>query len=175
MPSATASEYAARSCPSSRCRPTSGPSCPSPRQSASSDGRAPGRRAPAPPSLSGRAEGRLPPRPRRGRDDTSGSPMSTSAGRGGLLEAGRHVHRVPRDQPLARGDVPGDHLSGVHAGSVRQPHALAHARAPRSTAPGHPASRVAAVTARSASSSWSFGSPKTAITASPMNFSTAPP
>jgi len=34
---------------------------------------------------------------------------------------------------------------------------------------------AAARTARSASSSWTVGTPKTAITASPMNFSTVPP
>jgi hypothetical protein len=33
----------------------------------------------------------------------------------------------------------------------------------------------AAFTARNASSSWMVGTPKTAITASPMNFSTVPP
>ncbi len=34
---------------------------------------------------------------------------------------------------------------------------------------------AAARTARKASSSWTTGTPKTAITASPMNFSTVPP
>ena len=34
---------------------------------------------------------------------------------------------------------------------------------------------IAARTARSASSSWAVGAPQTAITASPMNFSTVPP
>ena len=36
-------------------------------------------------------------------------------------------------------------------------------------------SSSAARTARSASSSWAIGAPQTAITASPMNFSTVPP
>ena len=36
-------------------------------------------------------------------------------------------------------------------------------------------SSSAARTARSASSSWAMGAPQTAITASPMNFSTVPP
>ena len=36
-------------------------------------------------------------------------------------------------------------------------------------------SSSAARTARSASSSWAVGAPHTAITASPMNFSTVPP
>ncbi len=35
--------------------------------------------------------------------------------------------------------------------------------------------RSPARTARSASSSWATGAPKTAMTASPMNFSTVPP
>ena len=42
--------------------------------------------------------------------------------------------------------------------------------------PGTPATRsIAARTARSASSSCATGAPHTAITASPMNFSTVPP
>ncbi len=47
---------------------------------------------------------------------------------------------------------------------------------PWSASPGN-ASRISTAdrTARSASSSWSIGTPKTAITASPMNFSTLPP
>ncbi len=45
----------------------------------------------------------------------------------------------------------------------------------RSRAPTSSRISTAARTARSASSSWALGIPKTAITASPMNFSTVPP
>ena len=47
----------------------------------------------------------------------------------------------------------------------------------RSGASSPSASRIAIAvrTARSASSSWAIGAPNTAITASPMNFSTVPP
>ena len=46
---------------------------------------------------------------------------------------------------------------------------------PGPSAPTASTSSSAARTARSASSSWAVGVPHTAITASPMNFSTTPP
>jgi hypothetical protein len=47
------------------------------------------------------------------------------ARRGRLLEAGRDVDRVPGDEALAGGHVPGDDLTGVDAGPVREPHSPA--------------------------------------------------
>ena len=45
------------------------------------------------------------------------------ARRGRLLQAGRHVDRVARDERLARGRVPGDHLAAVDARADRDLHA----------------------------------------------------
>ena len=78
----------------------------------------------------------------------------------GLLEPRGDVDGVAGDQPLAGGRVAGDHLAGVHAGPVRQPHAPARARARRSAARARRCISAAARTARSASSSWSVGQPE---------------
>ena len=40
----------------------------------------------------------------------------------GLFEASGRVDRVAGDQVLSLADVPGDHLTGVHSGSVLQAH-----------------------------------------------------
>ena len=86
------------------------------------------------------------------------------AGRRRLLETRRDVDRVARHEPLLRA---GDDLAGVDA-DPQQPSesrpALAAARAQR--AARAPQARRPRATA---------GMPKTAITASPMNFSTVPP
>jgi hypothetical protein len=93
---------------------------------------------------------------------------------GGLLEAGGDVDGVACDEPLAGRGVAGDDLARVDAGAVRELHAVdaLQVAVERLECGLHPA---AARTARSASSSCSRGSPKTAITASPMNFSITPP
>ena len=96
------------------------------------------------------------------------------AGAARLLEPRGRVHGVAgRDRLLAR--VAGDDLAGVHADPARDRHAVValellveRRRAPR-------ASRRPRATARSASSSCTAGMPNTAMTASPMNFSTVPP
>ena len=92
------------------------------------------------------------------------------AGRRHRLEPGRGVHHVAGDHPLAdRADRDGG-LAGEDAGP--QLERLVARLAPRwRTA----STRSRAVrTARSASSSCATGVPQTAITASPMNFSTVP-
>ena len=93
------------------------------------------------------------------------------AGRGDGLDARRGVHRVAGDHPLVRRpDRHGD-LAGHDAG----PRPRDRRRRLRHRAGGRPrrGSRPAR-TARSASSSVATGVPHTAITASPMNFSTTP-
>ena len=94
---------------------------------------------------------------------------------GGLLEPRGDVDRVAGHEALARRRVAGDDLAGVHAGAVREPDAPARARARRSARSSACCIPAAARTARRASSSCSRGRPKTAMTASPMNFSTMPP
>ena len=89
-----------------------------------------------------------------------------------LLEPLRRVHRVARDE--RRRLVAGDDLAGVDPDPDAQ---RGPPRAASSSFSASSAARIssAARTARSASSSWTCGTPKTAITASPMNFSTLPP
>ena len=78
-----------------------------------------------------------------------------------LLEPGRDVDRVAGDEPLAGA---GDDLAGVHA----DPPSIAELgqRVAHLDRRAHRAQRVVLV---------HCGTPKTAITASPMNFSTVPP
>jgi hypothetical protein len=83
------------------------------------------------------------------------------ARRGSLLEPCRHVHRVPGDERLA---LLGDDLARVDADSQVDPER-------RDLAPQ--LERGAGT--RRASSSCTAGTPNTAITASPMNFSTVAP
>ena len=83
------------------------------------------------------------------------------AGLGGLLEPGRHVDGVARDERVARA---GDDLACVDSD-------------PGPEAEG--GDRIAQLDGRAggaqASSSWICGIPNTAMTASPMNFSTVAP
>ena len=87
--------------------------------------------------------------------------------RGGL-DAGGGVDEVAGDHPLAVGPERDRGLAGEHAGAGR-------VEAPASSVGTAATSSSAARTARSASSSFATGAPQTAITASPMNFSTVPP
>ena len=87
-------------------------------------------------------------------------------GRRDGLQAGGRVDQVAGDHPLADGaDV-------TAASPVRTPARASIPAASRWTAS---TSSRPARTARSASSSWATGAPQTAMTASPMNFSTVPP
>ena len=120
-----------------------------------------------------------PPPARRGssRDGVADEPLrrladQNLAGRGRLLQPLRGVDRVAGGE--RRRASPVDHLAGVDRRSGSASRAPARARARRSAAP-RPRISSAARTARSASSSCARGRPKTAITASPMNFSTVPP
>ena len=86
---------------------------------------------------------------------------------GRRLDARRRVDEVARDHALALGAERDRGLAREDAGARPQ-------RSGR--APGTAATRSSAArTARSASSSCATGVPHTAITASPMNFSTVPP
>ena len=101
-------------------------------------------------------------------------PEQDLAGAGRLLEAGRDVDGVARREPLARARSPA--ITSPVLTPVRT--AIFTPRsATRSTLRRASASRIstAARTARSASSSCTTGMPKTAMTASPTNFSTVPP
>ena len=87
------------------------------------------------------------------------------------LEAGREIDRVAGDHALAvRADRHG-HFAARHPGAARE--------ARRTLGSRKVGDRVHQVEggarARSASSSFEVGAPHTAITASPMNFSTVPP
>ena len=89
------------------------------------------------------------------------------------LDAGRRVDAVAGQEPLAnaRPDVqPHERLASVDADpeAERRP---AQGRRSRASS----VIRRAARTARSGSSPWATGTPKTPTTASPMNFSTTPP
>ncbi len=93
---------------------------------------------------------------------------------GRLLEPGGDVDGVARCEPLAGRGLAGDDLTGVHP----DPHLEANAELLlelRVRASSRSLISRAARSARRASSSWSRGIPKTAMTASPMNFSTVPP
>ena len=99
------------------------------------------------------------------------SPSSTSPGVRRLLQPRGDVDRVAGREPLLGA---GHDLAGVHADAQLEPRAV---RALELVVqPARPSrSSSAARTARSASSSCTVGTPKTAMTASPMNFSTVPP
>ena len=93
-------------------------------------------------------------------------------GRDGLDPRGG-VDRVAGEHPLSRaGHDPktDERLAGVDADAERQ-----RRSADASSSAASSAIRSAARTARSGSSSWAAGTPKTPTTASPMNFSTTPP
>ena len=91
-----------------------------------------------------------------------------------LLQPGGHVHRISGDQALPGHRVAGHHLAGVHADPRGQaltmlPFEIDVQRGERLThldRGANGADRVVLVQS---------GIPKTAITASPMNFSTVPP
>ena len=87
------------------------------------------------------------------------------------LHPRRGVHRIPGHHPLAGGPQGDRHLTGHHPGPRRQ----ARHPALRTQLTHAATSSSAARTARSASPSAATGVPHTAITASPMNFSTTPP
>ena len=97
------------------------------------------------------------------------------ARRRGLFQPRRGVDRVAGHEPLSTGRIAGDDLARIHACAVRQTDAerplelTVESRQLPAASPRPPA------TARSASSSWTVGSPKTAMIASPMYFSTVPP
>ena len=91
------------------------------------------------------------------------APMNDLARRRGLLEPRGDVDRVAGDERLALSAD--DDLAGVDADPCLEPVLRDRARA----------SPTRARTARSASSSCETGMPKTAMTASPTNFSTVPP
>ena len=94
------------------------------------------------------------------------SPTSTVPGGATRLEPRRGVDEVAGDHALVRGADRHRRLAGQHAGSRLDARAKARTASTSSSA---------ARTARSASSSCAIGAPQTAITASPMNFSTVPP
>ena len=100
------------------------------------------------------------------------SPTRTVPGSATPWSRDARVDEVAGDQPLtlsARGSPP-----PRRSGRRRE----RPGRRSRSRSPGRPTASTrssAARTARSASSSWAVGAPQTAMTASPMNFSTVPP
>ena len=87
-----------------------------------------------------------------------------------LLEPGRDVDRIAGDQEVVAVAAPGgDDFAGIDAQPDRQPIAKARVGA-------HAVAQLQrGRRARAASSPWAGGSPNTAMTASPMNFSTVPP
>ena len=94
------------------------------------------------------------------------------AGRGDRLQPAGGVDGVAQDHALALGPELDRGRSGQHARAQAQ---LGYARPPRRARVTAWVSESAARTARSASSSRATGVPQTAMTASPMNFSTVPP
>lgn len=93
---------------------------------------------------------------------------------GGLLKPRGDIHGVPRGEGLPLSGVAGHDVAGVDA--VRRAITTPSSRSSASlSAAIRSCSSLAARTALRASSSRSVGMPKTAITASPMNFSTVPP
>ena len=104
---------------------------------------------------------RLRPRPRRARAHASRADQDL-AGLRRLLEPRGDVDGVAGREPLGRA---GDHLAGVDADPRLRRRAPAARRASRAPRAPRAARRPRAAT----------GTPKTAITASPMNFSTVPP
>ena len=121
-------------------------------------------------ALERRAAARARHRPSRGRAGTSTRPAGSRRAR---RSAGDERRCSPRRRPRSSrsGTMPfaGDR-PGVDPGPRREDDAVALLEAPRSGVRASLASRRAVRTARSASSSWSSVRPKTAITASPMNF-----
>ena len=87
-------------------------------------------------------------------------------GAGDRLEPRRRVDEVARDHALVGGADRDRRLAGQDAGPGLDPGPERGTASTRSRP---------ARTARSASSSWATGAPQTAMTASPMNFSTVPP
>ena len=83
----------------------------------------------------------------------------------GLLQPRRGVHRRPGDVQLAATALPRHGLAGLDAGADGHGPAVGP-QEPSFIAATRSRSSTAAVTAPRASSSWSFGIPKTAITAS---------
>ena len=94
------------------------------------------------------------------------------SGRSGGLDARRRIDEVAGDHALALGPDGDRRLAGDDTG------AQAEIGKPGLGAEGgltSPTRSSAVRTARSASSSCAIGAPQTAMTASPMNFSTVPP
>ena len=89
------------------------------------------------------------------------------AGRRDGLQPARGVDEVAGDHALVRGAERDRRLAGQDAGARLDRRARASRTASTRSRPAR--------TARSASSSWATGAPHTAMTASPMNFSTVPP
>ena len=112
--------------------------------------------------LAGRLEG-----DRAGRGALGRLADEDRAGRRDRLEPRRRVDQVAGDHALVERAEGHGRLAGqdARAGLDLRPEAAARRR--RARAPAR--------TARSASSSWATGAPQTAMTASPMNFSTVPP
>ena len=81
----------------------------------------------------------------------------------------------PVDERLRRGRVAGDDLAGVDAGADCEPRRRSRARAPRSAPRARRASRPPPAPRAARRPRGALGTPKTAMTASPMNFSTVPP
>ena len=90
---------------------------------------------------------------------------------GGRLDPRGGVDEVAGDHALALGADRDRRLAGEHAGARAQLRRVELVAERRTAATRSSAAR----TARSASSSVAVGVPQTAITASPMNFSTVPP
>ena len=97
------------------------------------------------------------------------SPTSTVPGSAADWTRDAVLTRSPATMPCAVGADRHRRLAGEHAGARRVEPGSCRARATAAT------SSSAARTARSASSSCATGAPQTAMTASPMNFSTVPP
>ena len=94
---------------------------------------------------------------------------------GRLLQAGGDVDRVAGGPRAAGPRLADDHLAGVDADAHRDLERRARSAGASFRAASAVRISAAARTARRASSSWRTGTPKTATTASPMNFSTVPP
>ena len=94
---------------------------------------------------------------------------------GGLLEARGDVDGVAGDEPLPRGRVARDDLAGVDAGAVLERDAEARVELGVQRPRARPASRRRRAPPARRRPRAGCGRPNTAITASPMNFSTVPP
>ena len=99
------------------------------------------------------------------------SPTSTAPGCGDRLHPRGRVDDVAGDHALTRRAERHGRFAGQHARARVQVGAPTSAPSAKTAATRSSAAR----TARSASSSVATGVPQTAITASPMNFSTVPP